>query len=127
MAEEREAEGRAAEREQAEAWLEPRLRDAPPRLADAVRRCLARAEPEEPPEGVSGWLAHAALGELGRVEAGRTGDRGEAIRLLAADASLTFAYEAAAERNEDLGRLAREWGPAGRLGRELAARRREAT
>ena len=114
----------AVDREQAEAWLEPRLRGAPPRLADAVRRCLGRVAPGEEPGGLSGWLAHAALEEFGRVEAGRAGDRDEALRLLAADASLTFAFEAAAERGEDLGRLADEWGPAGRIGAELAARRR---
>lgn len=114
----------AVDREQAEAWLEPRLREAPPRLADAVRECLERAAPEEEPRALSGWLAHAALEEFGRVEAGRSGDREQALRLLAADASLTFAFEAAAERGEELGRLADEWGPSGRLGRELAGRRR---
>ncbi len=113
-----------AGRARAEAWLEPRLREAPPRLAEAVRDCLDRAEPDEPPAALSGWLAHAAAQELGRVRAGRTGDRDEALRLLAADASLTFAFEAAAERGEDLGRVADEWGPTGRLGGELAARSR---
>lgn len=111
-------------REEAEEWVEARLEGAPPRLADAIRRALARASPDEPPDRLAEWLAHAALGELGRVEAGRTGDRGQALRLLAADASLTFAFEVAAERSEELGPLAREWGPAGRLGDELAARRR---
>lgn len=119
--------GRAAvERRQAAEWLEARLRDVPPRLSEAVRRCLSRAEPPEPPEAVSVWLAWAALGEFGRVEAGRAGDRGQALRLLAADASLTLAFEAAAERDEPLERLTREWGPAGRLGRKIVARRREA-
>lgn len=111
-----------AGRREAMAWLEPRLRDAPSRLAETVRECLERVEPEGELEGIPGWLAHAALAEFGRVRAGRTGDRAEALRLLAADASLTFAFEAAAERGDDLGRLAREWGAAGRLGRELAAR-----
>lgn len=124
MADPRGGDGPGVGREEAEAWLEPRLREAPPRLADAVRRCLERAEPDEPPAGLSGWLARAAVQEFGRVRAGRAGDRSEAVRLLAADASLTFAFEAAADRGEDLGRLAEEWGAAGRLGRELAARRR---
>lgn len=124
MADARRADPTGVDREQAEAWLEPRLRDAPPRLADAVRRCLERAEPDEAPRQLSGWLAHAALEELGRVEAGRAGDRDEALRLLAADASLTFAFEAAAERGEDLERVADDWGPGGRLGRELASRLR---
>lgn len=119
------ADAAGAGRARAEEWLEPRLREAPPRLADAVRRCLDRAEPDEPPAELSAWLAHAAVQELGRVRAGRAGDRDEALRLLAADASLTFAFEAAAQRGEDLGRMAEQWGPAGRLGRELAARRRE--
>lgn len=118
------AEEPAAGRARVEAWLEPRLREAPPRLAKAVRECLHRAEPDDPPAELSGWLAHAAAQELGRVRAGRAGDRDEALRLLAADASLTFAFEAAAERGEDLGRVAEEWGVAGRLGRELAARSR---
>lgn len=116
----------AAGRREAMEWLEPRLRDAPSQLAEAVRGCLERAEPDETPDGVPGWMAHAALGEFGRVRAGRTGDRDEALRLLAADASLTFAFEAAAERGDELGRLAREWGAEGRLGRKLAARVREA-
>ncbi len=102
--------------------MEPRLRDAPPRLAEAVRGCLERAETDGAPEALSGWLARAALQELGCVEAGRTGDRDEALRLLAADASLTLAFEAAAENGEELARVADEWGAPGRLGRCLAAR-----
>jgi len=118
------ADGPGVDREDAEAWLESRLRDAPPRLAEAVRKCLERVEIDGDPTGLSGWLARAALQEFGRVEAGRRGDREEALRLLAADASLTFAFEAAAEGDEDLARVADEWGTSGRLGRELAARMR---
>mgnify|MGYP006287327469 CR=1 FL=1 len=114
--------GPAVDRQDAEAWLEPRLRDAPPRLAEAVRECLDRVEPGEAPEALSEWLARAALEQFGRVEAGRTGDREEALRLLAADASLTFAFQAAAEEGEELARVADEWGASGRLGRELAER-----
>ena len=116
--------GPGLDRHDAEDWLERRLRDAPPRLAEAVRGCLERAETDGASEGLSGWLARAALQEFGRVEAGRSGDREEALRLLAADASLTFAFEAAAEEDRDLARMADEWGPSGRLGRELAARMR---
>lgn len=112
-------------RGEAAEWLETRLADAPPRLSGAVLACLERADPPEPAETVSDWLAWAAVGEFGRVEAGRSGDRDQALRLLAADASLTFAFEAAAEGRRDLERLAGEFGPAGRLGREIAARRRE--
>lgn len=113
------------DRAEAAEWLESRLGDAPPRLSEAVRGCLERADPPEPAVTISDWLARAALDEFGRVEAGRTGDRGQALRLLAADASLTFAFEAASEADGELERLAREWGPAGRLGRQIAARRRE--
>lgn len=116
------AEGPRVDRRDAEAWLEPRLREAPPRLAEAVRGCLERMEPDGAPKALSGLLARAALQELGRVEAGRTGDREEALRLLAADASLTFAFEAAAEEGEELARVADEWGAPGRLGRWLAER-----
>lgn len=123
MADARSATETGVTRERVEAWLEPKLREAPPRLAEAVRRCLGRVEPEREPTTLSGWLAEAAVQEFGRVEAGRGGDREEALRLLAADASLTYAFEAAAERGEDLGRLADEWGAGGRLGRELAVRR----
>lgn len=124
MADDGEA-GRGEGRREAAAWVEDRLREAPPRLAEAVRRCLSRAEPPESPRGVAGWLARAATEEFGRVEAGEPGDRREALRLLAADASLTLAFEAAAEGDRPVAELAREWGPAGRLGREIAARRRE--
>ena len=113
------ADGPGVDREDAEAWLESRLRDAPPRLAEAVRGCLERAEIDGDATALSGWLARAAL-----QESGRRGDREEALRLLAADASLTFAFEAAAEGDEDLARVADEWGASGRLGRELAARMR---
>lgn len=118
------ADGSGVDREEAVDWLEPRLRDAPPRLAEVVRECLERVEMDGSPGGLSGWLARAARQEFGRVEAGRTGDREEALRLLAADASLTLAFEAAAEEGEDLTRVADEWGASGRLGRELAARSR---
>ena len=61
-----------------------------------------------------------------KVESGRYTSASEvvreALRLLAADASLTFAFQAAAEEGEDLARVADEWGASGRLGRELAAR-----
>lgn len=127
MAESRGAERPGIERRDVAAWLEPRLEDAPSRLAAAVRECVERAEPDGAPDGLSGWLASAALDQLGRVEAGRSGDREEALRLLAADASLTFAFEAAAEEGEDLPGVADAWGPSGRLGRELAARVRGRT
>lgn len=118
------ADGSGVERDDAVAWLEPRLRDAPPPLAEAVRECLERVEVDALPSGLSGWLARAARQEFGRVEAGRTGDREEALRLLAADASLTLAFEAAAGEGGDLTRVADEWGTSGRLGRDLAARSR---
>lgn len=108
-------------RERAERWLDERLDDAPERLGELVRDLLRRADPEEAPEDVADWLAWAAYQEFLAVDGSdREGDA--AFRLLAADAALTYAFEAAADTGSDLEGLARRWGPAGRLGRELAAR-----
>ena len=96
-------------------WLEARLREAPSELAEAIR---SRVEgvPDESEEG----LVSVALDALDAAASG-TGSRGSAIELLAADALLTYALEAAAD--PALGgsaaralRLARRIGPAGLLG-----------
>lgn len=111
----------SATRREAERWLDRRLDGAPARLGELVRELLVRAEPEEPPEEVADWLAWAAYQEFLTVD-GTDQEEDAALRLLAADAALTYAFEAAAEADSDLAAMARSWGPGGRLGRELAAR-----
>ena len=100
-----------------EAWLEERLRTAPDELSHDIRR-LVRETPAADLEDPVRGLARAALTGLEQV-AGGTGEREEALRLLAADAALTYAFEAAAEsdRSDELA----EWvGLRGELGRRLA-------
>ena len=107
------------------AWLSERLEDVPERLADAVEGLLQRASrPEERPEGVRpagdsvpDFLAYAAVCELERV-AREEQHRELAVRLLAADACLTWAFEAAADLGdgEALEELAEANGLRGRIG-----------
>ncbi|MGI9039108.1 MAG: hypothetical protein ACR2GQ_09615 [Gemmatimonadota bacterium] len=121
-----------------EAWLGPRLDHAPAELAEAVRRLLEEAltitgEPGErlfglarSPEDIPGTLAAAALrgfdGVVDCAEADQA-SRPAALRLLAADASLTYAFEAAADLGADVLDLAARAGAAGALGARLRARR----
>ena len=74
-----------------ETWLTGRLESAPPELAEAVRPlvrgCLA--------EGEDG-LVRAALDALAAATEGDA-TRDDAVTLLAADAILTYALEAAAD------------------------------
>ncbi len=101
-----------------EVWLEDRLRTAPEELSEYIRRLVGEASPADLVDPVLG-LASAALAGLEQVAAG-TGEREEALRLLAADAALTYAFEAAAEN--DRSRDLTEWvGLRGELGRRLAA------
>lgn len=102
----------------AAAWLEPRLRDVSAELADAVRLCLERASREPPAESAAALLSRAALEEFDRVLE-LPQDRTAAVRLLAADASLTYAFEAAAELGDDVTALADRIGTRGRLGRRV--------
>ncbi len=145
-------------------WLEPRLEEVPPELAEAVREVARRGlealeaadaagsgagddgadddagdpapdpgpggmpagiEPDRPapeplpdPGSVPDTLAWLAVRELDRV-GDAPQDREAAVRLLAADACLTWAFEAAAERDEDLEGLADRSGLRGRIGRLL--------
>ncbi len=106
-----------------ERWLQPRIVALPPELAAAVSAAVARVASREGP--VPDTLAETALDELDAVVARRQ-DRAAALRLLAADALLTYAFEASVD--PELGgttalasRLAEEVGPAGRLGARLAA------
>lgn len=108
------ARGRALE------WLRPRLGDGvPPDLAEAVRACVRDAE-ADPGTPVPELLARAAVSELDRL-GDRPGDRETAVRLLAADAALTYAFEAAAETGADVPAFADRVGLRGLIGERLAA------
>lgn len=102
-----------------EAWLSRRLEEVPPDLAAAVRRLLEPGAAPDPDR-----MATASLEGFERVAAGGD-DRDRALELLAADALLTYAFEAASD--PDLGGsaasargLADRFGPAGELGRRAA-------
>lgn len=111
-------------------WLNPRLAVAPPELARAIHELLREAGRGAPggtdPEGatIPGRLADAALRGIDEVASGGgTADRsarGMALRLLAADAALTYAFEAAADLDGDVVGLATRLGPRGALGARLA-------
>jgi hypothetical protein len=106
-------------------WLEPRLTGAPAELAEAVRGLVREVESTsngvEP--AVPDILAAAALlGFDGVLDPGDP-PRETALRLLAADAALTYAFEAAATLGTDVGELALRLGPRGELGRRLASQR----
>ena len=103
-------------------WLEPRLGGAPPELAEAVRR-LVREQADDPRTSgldVPDVLATAALRGLDGVLAQEEPAREAALQLLAADASLTYAFEAAASIGADVEALALRIGPSGELGQRLA-------
>lgn len=105
-------------RERALAWLEDRLEGVHPELADAVRRCAAASPAPDRSASVADFLADAATAELETLAEGPQ-DRAAAVRLLAADAVLTYAFEAAAGEGGDPPALARRIGPNGALGRAL--------
>ena len=104
-----------------ENWLEPRLVGAPPELAEAVRGLVCEIEPgaDKSQLGVPETLAAAAmLGFEGVLEQADP-EREVALRLLAADAALTYAFEAAASLGQDVNQLALQIGARGELGRRL--------
>lgn len=78
----------------------------------------AAPEPLPDPGSVPDTLAWIAVRELDRV-ADAPQDREAAVRLLAADACLTWAFEAAAGSDEELEALADRSGLHGRIGRLL--------
>ena len=84
-------------------WLQSRMSDAPPELAADILRLIETTPDLDLSDPVTA-LATAALAGLEQVADG-AGERGEALRLLAADAALTYAFEAAA----DSGRTAPPW------------------
>lgn len=90
-------------------WLDARRPQAPASLRAAIDRALARTPPEDGP--LEERLARAALAAL-RGVVREDGGRESAEALLAADALLTYACEAAAERgHEALGSLTAGLGP----------------
>jgi hypothetical protein len=99
------------------AWLRPRLKEAPPELAAGIEALLDSAPGLDLDDPVSA-LATVALEGLTQVSVG-SGERGEALRLLAADAALTYAFEAAAETGRS-DELVRRVGLQGELGVQLA-------
>jgi hypothetical protein len=108
----------------AERWLEQRLDGVPPTLAAAVRECVGRVSGPVEPEEIPGVLAEAALHELDSA-LGQPQGRRSALRLLAVDASLTYAFEAAADLGTDARALAERLGLKGELGMRLRAVCRE--
>jgi hypothetical protein len=99
-------------------WLEIRLGEVPDELDQAIRAVVA-GHPQRQDEGVGQALARAALAELDSVVT-REPTRAVALSLLAADATLTYAFEAAAELGEDARALADRVGPFGLLGGRLS-------
>lgn len=99
-------------RRKEDAWLAQRLADVPPRLAAAVRELTQG--------GGADALADAALAAFERVASGGA-RRAGALDLLAADALLTYAFEAAADV-ETGGSAAASLELAGRMGAEIQAR-----
>ncbi|MFQ5747550.1 MAG: hypothetical protein ACE5HF_10085 [Gemmatimonadota bacterium] len=101
-------------------WIRGRTAGVPDELAREVRSCL-----QATPSGVAGGGCGAALGDAalaaldGVVEG--PGSREGALRLLAADAILTYAFEAAADLGEDVLDLADRLGVRGALGARLRA------
>ncbi len=98
-------------------WLDGRRPEAPPSLRQAVREAIERGDPGAGP--LPERLAEAALHALGRVVA-EPSTRTQALELLAADALLTYACEAALEEAAQgapqAARKGRAAGPAGQGG-----------
>ncbi len=104
-----------------ETWLEPRLVGAPAELAAAVRQLLGEfgATADGSQLDVPETLAAAALLGFEGVLEPADPAREVALRLLAADAALTYAFEAAASLGRDVDELAMRIGPGGELGQRL--------
>lgn len=115
--------GAASPLQQALEWVHPRLEGIHPELAAAVRRCVREGPDPVETSTTADVLADAAAAELQRIADGPQ-DRAAAVRLLAADAVLTFAFEAVATAGGDPDALADRVGLRGTLGRALLATRR---
>jgi hypothetical protein len=101
---------------------------APPELAAAIRELLAETggDGAGPAFTVPDGLAAAALRGIDEVACRDAAPdrpvRDTALRLLAADAALTYAFEAAADLGADVVVLAERLGPRGALGARLSGR-----
>ena len=98
-------------------WLQQRMADAPPELAADILELVETTPGIDLSDPVAA-LAAAGLAGLEQVAEGN-GERSEALRLLAADATLTYAFEAAAEAGRSA-ELAERVGLDGELGRRLS-------
>lgn len=88
------------------AWLDTRRPAPPAALRQRLDQAIARTTPHSP---LPKYLADVGRGLLTRVAARPAGGRELALDLLAADAFVTYAFEAQAEeRVGNLGRLAEE-------------------
>ncbi|MGH7459370.1 MAG: hypothetical protein ACREKN_09890 [Longimicrobiaceae bacterium] len=94
----------------AKSWLRERLPDAPGSLMDEMIRSLADGDRE-----IADDLAEGAL-RLYAATLGDSGEREGALRLLAADALLTHAFERSALDPDGIEPLALRLGARGRLG-----------
>jgi hypothetical protein len=89
-------------------WLERRIPAPPPALATRLRRLLAEQAPRQASEAAEACLV-TAEGLLERLLLDGCAGREHALDLLAADALVTYAFEAAADdpsRLADRARLA---------------------
>ncbi|MEE8487232.1 MAG: hypothetical protein V3S56_03610 [Gemmatimonadota bacterium] len=104
-----------------EYWLEPRLAGAPHELAEAVRGLVSEVDLDADNSGlgVPETLAAAAMLGFEGVLEQPDPKRKDALRLLAADAALTYAFEAAASFGQDVDQLALRIGAGGDLGRGI--------
>lgn len=94
-----------------EAWIREYLEGAPTPLLEAMVAALPADAPSD-----QDALAEGAVTLYQQVLAGN-GGRDDALPLLAADALLTHAFQACAERDPDaLAAFAETWGGGGRLG-----------
>jgi hypothetical protein len=94
-------------REAIGAWLAAREPAPPTALAQRLRQVLDTV----PEAALAGMGMAEAMGTLGALTLGALGDRGAqaegvALDLLAADAFVTYAFEAAAEEGTDVPALA---------------------
>ncbi len=83
------------------AWLDARRPVGPATLRARLDRAIGDVSPHSP---LPAYLAELGRGLLGRVASRPEGGRELALDLLAADAFITYAFEAQAE--EDVGRIA---------------------
>jgi hypothetical protein len=84
------------------AWLDARRPAPPAALRDRLNRAVAQTTPQAP---LPLYLAELGRELLARVASRPTGGRELALDLLAADAFVTYAFEAQAE--DGVGNLAR--------------------